>query len=233
MPNRALLSVAALAATVSVVQAASHLSVPMPKDALLVQGDHGVPLVLSLHHRPPAAGQPNHYLPKRGIVAGNLSDEPNATYVSWYGYLVCSADVCGQTIRIAAAFTPKSSTQVSGIDVGLMAATSSPDYGYVAKVALYSDSGGVPGKRIDGQDVTAAEATPNACCLTTHAKLKSNPKLKAGTQYWVVVTPDPNAYMVWAYEDLDFITPETFATDGGGGWTSAAGPWEVPSFQVE
>jgi hypothetical protein len=167
------------------------------------------------------------------VVAGNFSDEPNATYLSWNGYSVCNADVCGLTTRIAAGFTPKAATRVSGIEVGLMPASISTDYSHVANVALYTDSGGVPGKEIDGQNVTAAAATPNACCLTTHVKLKSNPKLKAGTQYWVVVTPAANAYLVWAFENSDFVTPEPFATDGGSGWSSANGPWEVPSFQVE
>jgi hypothetical protein len=222
-----LLTAAAVLASGSMAVAAAQL----PSGTVAIRGPHGVPVLFSGESDQSVPVQPNYYLP-RTHLAGNFSGEPNATYISHDGYAVCGAGTCGERIRIAAGFTPAAAARVSGIDVGLIAA-SIAGYPLTADVALYSDSGGVPGKRIDGQDVTAAETTPTTCCLTTHAKLKSKPKLKAGTQYWVVVTPDTTSYLVWAFEDSDFVHPAWLATDGGSGWSSATGVWEVPSFQVE
>jgi hypothetical protein len=222
-----LLATAAVLASGSMAIAAAHL----PGGTMAIHGPHGVPVLFSSEPDQAIPVQPNYTLPKKHL-AGNLSPEPYATYISYDGYAVCGAGTCGERIRIAAGFTPAAATRVSGIDIGLIAA-SIGGFPLTADVALYSDSGGVPGKRIDGQDVTAAETKPTTCCLTTHAKLKSKPKLKAGTQYWVVVTPDDTSYLVWAFEDSDFVHPAWFATDGGSGWTSATGAWEVPSFQVE
>jgi hypothetical protein len=177
--------------------------------------DDGLTILIAPNHQPVEPGSPTYLaapvhklVPGNGLV-GNLSKDPNATYISWYG-----ASLGGQYVPLAAAqmFTAPSSKTIHRIDVWLALAGGSGN----AEVAIYSDAGGVPGTMLGGHDVAPAGQV-GSCWALTHAKVKV--PVAAGQPYWVAVTPDSGANVVWWFQDFDFVEiaayPDTIVQEHG------------------
>jgi hypothetical protein len=121
----------------------------------------------------------------------------------------------------AAAFTPTVSLRATAIKLAV---------GYVSgnathlTLSLNADAGGVPGAALRSWDVSNL---PNfrRCCAVVTKKDSAGIPVKAGTQYWVVLSTenDSDVYAVWNLNDTDQVNriPTAYASDGA--WTSQMG----------
>jgi hypothetical protein len=233
MIKQALLSSAALVLASTVAFAGTAHA---PKGMIVTKSLHGKPIMgMISNHKAIRVVHGQHQPLPAGF--GNLSDMPNAPFISWYSYYVYGANAnSGYPFQIATPFTAPAKQRVTGVDVGL-AAYYAGLYGYTGNVSIYDDAGGVPGEQMGkAGKITAAETTWGPCCNLTHAAVKKV-KIKSGKQYWVVVQADDDSFMVWGLQDSDFVNPITVAFNfSGSGWTAETtnvGYGGGPNFWVE
>jgi hypothetical protein len=222
------LACVALAFAGSAAVASDNGPVRLPNGAIVLQGKNGFPMVMNPDGAGKAPVQGLH-LKTPGDAGGeqtNLSRDPFAPFVSWYAFSLIEGD------SFAYKFIAGKTGRVKEIEIGL-AAVDAQDYGYSAEVDLYTDDNGVPGSKIDGSDVMAAETSLGPCCALTTAKLGSRPMLTSGTAYWAIVAPDANSYVAWQLEDTDFVDTQTIAGNNGSGWEESTSQWYVPAMEVK
>jgi hypothetical protein len=155
-----------------------------------------------------AENPPAHIIPAPAIdpnvtvIAGNFSTYPNALYFSIWGNTI-DQGVDGYPFQIwqAEAFTPAADAVVTEIDTSL-GRQSSGNAGI--ELGLYADANGVPGKKIKSYHVSQLPAY-GQCCGVSTATDKSGISVKAGVQYWVVVSTTPKDVDVyaWAFNSSD------------------------------
>jgi|ERR1035438_5746853 hypothetical protein len=140
--------------------------------------------------------------PNVTVIAGNFSTYPNALYFSIWGNTI-DQGVNGYPFQIwqAEAFTPTADAVVTEIDTSL-GRQSSGNAGI--ELGLYADANGVPGKKIKSFHVSQLPAY-GQCCGVSTATDKAGISVKAGVQYWVVVSTTPKDVDVyaWAFNSSD------------------------------
>jgi hypothetical protein len=111
-------------------------------------------------------------------------------------------------------FTPAKSGKVKSIELGLsyFEGTNS------LSVALAKDKGGLPGKTM--KSFTVMDIPPGGSCCDIES-VGPGTKVKAGVQYWVVVTASADTWGGWN-EDTTNMSGN-FAFDPGTGWTLTSG----------
>ncbi len=135
-------------------------------------------------------------------IAGNFSTYKYATYFSVWGETIAQggSNFPFQTWA-AVAFTPTADAMVTKIETSA-GRQGSGTAGF--ELGLWSDSNGVPGKPIESFHV--AKLPPyGQCCSISVANDKAGIPVKAGTQYWVVVSTtskDIDIY-AWAFNSTD------------------------------
>jgi hypothetical protein len=185
-------------------------------------------------------GQP----PKGSVTIFNNIGTGNTAYDCCSGYAVVGPVDSGFPGEgwIAAAFTPDSDRIVTEIDV---AASYNGSGKNKMRLSLYSDNGGVPGAVLGSwelQDLT----TFQTCCAVAIKKGKNrlSVSVKAGTQYWVVLSEGKNKSLSgawnWNTTDTTDANPavESWCSTSDGGfcgpfnnvWTPLSGT--MPAFAV-
>jgi hypothetical protein len=165
-------------------------------------------------------------------IAGNFSTYPNATYFSIWGETIDQGvnDYPFQTWA-AMAFTPTADATVTKIETSA-GRQSSGTAGL--ELGLYSDAGGVPGKAIKSFHVSKLPVY-GQCCAVSTANDKAGIPVKAGTQYWVVVstTPKDTDIYAWAFNSTD-MRPHLGAywCKGSSQYCQNSGKW-VPTNYVQ
>jgi hypothetical protein len=162
---------------------------------------------------------PMHIDKKLKTIYTNLGSS-SAAYDSTNGWLVMGSSntLYGYSQDIAMPFTPKKSATATEIKIGLTYDNSGANGG---TVALYSDSGGLPGTSLKSADVKNLP-TFGTCCTVATAKLGKGVKVKAKTQYWAVGTTDTTyaaSVDVWNYVYGDATGNFAFRQSGGS-WNS-------------
>ena len=163
---------------------------------------------------------------KRFRIFTNLAPPPTESYNPFAGSFLRGNGVFFQVeIWDGLPFTPKVDVHVTTLSaaIGWKSGTKKINLG------IYSDNGGTPGGPLaGGQGTTADIPDAGTCCELTKVKLPhGGVALAAGTQYWLVATPDnvnaPDFDGVWQHSSLAFGAdqePELFQS-----WTSFSGGW--------
>jgi hypothetical protein len=141
--------------------------------------------------------------PSLTTIAGNFSTYPYALYFSVWGNTIAQGG-SNYPFQIwqAEAFTPAADANVSEIDVSL-GRQSSGSAGI--ELGLYTDANGVPGTKIKSYHVSQLPQYGQCCGVSTALVKGSGIPVKAGTQYWVVVSTtakDTDIY-AWAFNSTD------------------------------
>jgi hypothetical protein len=226
MFTKTLLSSAALMLASSVASASGHAPARLPNGTVLFQGSNGFPIMMNPGSaRQEASHQHQLKLPRGSDAEDDIASDPLAPFISWAGIPTPQPALGYQ-------FTSGKTEIVKEINIAL-AGVDAQTYGYSAEVDLYTDDNGVPGTKIDGADVTAAETSFGPCCALTAVKLRGKQMLNAGTPYWVIVAPDKDSYVVWQIESTDFVDSQTIATNDGSGWVTSTSQWYVPAVEVK
>lgn len=155
-----------------------------------------------------------------GVVNSFASKYKDGLYWPLQGNSVTGSGTQTGLVEAAAAFTPAVSASVTRITVGLTFAAGDGDTSD-ATIALYSDNNDSPGTELASSAVTVNQNyTWGTCCGTTTATIPST-SLKAGTQYWVVITPSSStSFLVWNESTVDVVHNHTSAYKiGGKNWT--------------
>src|SRR5262249_16068398 len=125
----------------------------------------------------------------------------------------------------AVAFTPAADATVTKIEVSA-GRQGGGTTGF--ELGLWNDNGGVPGSPIKTQHVFRL---PNygECCQLAVANAASGIPVKAGTQYWVVVSTTANDTDIyaWAFNSTDMTAqPAAFWCQGSSTYCgTASGQW--------
>jgi hypothetical protein len=123
-------------------------------------------------------------------IFDNLGASPSGPY--WGGVEVVVVGGSGNSefpsTQLAAAFTPSASA--SATEIELAAVTPSlPGYGDGGfSLSVNADDKGVPGKALITAQLPGLPPSPPLCCTLVIGKDPSGLSLKAGTQYWVVIS---------------------------------------------
>ncbi len=156
---------------------------------------------------------------------------PKGLYFCCYGDTISGpSSPIGETIWLAAGFTPANDATVTEIDVGV---------GWVEGtnaivIGLYADDGGVPGKLLHSFKASGL-GTFGDCCDLAVGKDKKGVAVTAGTPYWVGVTTnskDADIWAAWNFNSTDQIDSVPLAGSDGTTWTSFGGSVPGPSFGV-
>lgn len=137
-------------------------------------------------------------------IAGNLSDYPFGTFFCCYGNTIAGiSSALGFEVWLAIPFTPAADATVNKLETSV---------GYIESadtkfdLSLYTDASGVPGKSIKTFLATAG-TTFGSCCTLVTAHDAAGIPVKAGTQYWVVVSTNdkkhPTFFGAWAFNSTD------------------------------
>jgi hypothetical protein len=146
--------------------------------------------------------------PSLKVIAGNFSTYPKALYFSIWGETV-DQGVNGFPFQTwaAVAFTPAANATVTKIETSA-GRQGSGSAGF--ELGLWSDADGVPGKAIRSTHVAKLPAY-GQCCDVSAVTYKTGVPVKAGTQYWVVVstTADDTDVYAWAFNSTDMSAHPT------------------------
>jgi hypothetical protein len=257
----ALLSTTALAVASSAGFAVPYLlakSTPaLPKGAIAVSSINGVAVGIMLHRPHTTAtmptGGPRAHAPAKNATFNNLGKDPNAQFLSWYGYQTynyetstCSGANCTYTSsyeRLAIPITGAGKA-VTNIKV--------PNAGAKFTVALYTNGTNGPGSPIAGASGTASGVNSSYCCTELVTVNIHKTVLNSGTQYWIVENgageKNVKNTVTWLAENTDF-TPDTeflvqqhyfrsldgvVETNYTSGWQSTTtNHWTQPAAEVE
>jgi len=136
-------------------------------------------------------------------IAGNLSTYPFGTFFCCYGNTITGiSSGLGFEVWLAIPFTPAADATVNKLEtsVGFIEG----DKNFV--LSLNNDASGVPGKAIKSFQVIAGNQFGSCCTLVTAHDAAGIP-VKAGTQYWVVVSTNdkkhPTFFGAWAFNSTD------------------------------
>jgi hypothetical protein len=160
--------------------------------------------------------------PATGLVTifSNMFPVTGNMYNDTQGYYVTGPDnsIQGQGEQwISIPFTPAANAHVEELQlaVGIISGTSLLD------VTLASDDGGIVGTSLGTKSVTNIPEFGKCCKLVTVKFKAPGIAVTAGTQYWIVATPDdgvaPDFTGAWAFSNLDWIGFDL----GQAGWTSS------------
>jgi hypothetical protein len=133
-----------------------------------------------------ARSVPNAKLVK---IFDNLGTSPSGPY--WGGVQVVVVGGSGNAVfpstQMAAAFTPKTSASATEIKVAAVSPTIGyGDSGFV--LSVNEDDKGVPGKALITAQLPGLPENPPLCCSLVVGKDANGLSLKAGRQYWVVIS---------------------------------------------
>jgi hypothetical protein len=146
--------------------------------------------------------------PSLKVIAGNFSTYPKALYFSIWGETV-DQGVNGFPYQTwaAVAFTPATNATVTKIET-----SAGRQGGGTAgfELSLWDDAGGAPGKPIRSTHVSNLPAY-GQCCSVSVVTYKTGVPVKAGTQYWVVVstTAEDTDVYAWAFNSTDMSAHPT------------------------
>jgi hypothetical protein len=185
---------------------------------------------------------PKHDVTPHNFVAydaGNFDTKyADGEFTPWYGYVLCGAGVSNShcnNLSFAFSFTTGATAALAkagGYQVGLMAPASICSASS-ATVALYTNSGSVPGTVVPGTSndltVTTAFGTYGAPINKTFKKAV---QLLTSTEYWLVVSPDAGKCIAWGSEDTDYVDSYSAAVLSGATWFSTSFTSIVPAFGV-
>jgi hypothetical protein len=197
-------------------------------------------LVLSLDHqmvyaKPHAGGTalPGFaHPPASSVIYSNLASKyPKGVYLASSGYTLCGPSCeIGESISVAAAFTPAADVTAARVEaaVGFAAGTDSFTF------AIYSDSNGVPGKSL-WSGVAKTLYNFGDCCALDKVGIRGGLKLVGGKQYWFVAEADKkqaDTFAAWNSSTTDQIdeAPTAF-DDNGGGWQASTST-TPPAFAI-
>jgi hypothetical protein len=148
--------------------------------------------------------------PAAGLVTifSNMFPVTGNMYNDTVGYYVAGPDnsISGLSEQwISIPFTPAANAHVEELQlaVGIISGTSRFD------VTLASDDGGIPGTSLGTKSVTVIPEWGKCCKLVTVKFKAPGIAVTAGTQYWIVATPDdvfaPDFTGIWAFSNLDWV----------------------------
>lgn len=158
------------------------------------------------------------------LIAGNLSKYPYGVYFCCYGDTISGPDsVLGATYWDAVPFTP--TTNITATKVQASVAWADGFNG--ATLSINADSNGLPGTALGSVDVTGLGQFGECCTLAQAGGGSKGVPLKAGTQYWFVVSTDTateTTFDAWAFNSTD-MRDYTFAfySSSNNGWISTEG----------
>jgi len=234
----------------------AHSAPPLPPGAVTVSSINGIPVGIMLPERrngvSSAPGGPEPAHDKRATF-NNLSSDPNARFLSWYGYQAydyesstCSGTNCTYTSgyeRLAIPITGAGKA-VTTIEV--------PDTGAKFTVALYTNGTSGPGSPIAGASGTASGVGSKYCCTELVTVNIPTTTLNSGTQYWIVENGAAEKGVkntaTWLAENIDFTGDTGFLvqqhyyrsldgvveTNYTSGWESTStNHWSQPAARVE
>jgi hypothetical protein len=150
---------------------------------------------------------------------------PSHTYECCAGRPEFGSNVGGNLVAMA--FSPGSTSPLFGIDLAIGTAKSVSGVEPFS-LALMSSNGGVPGSTIESWNLaTNFRVTQCTDCFET-ALSTLRPVLQAGTQYWLVVFPNPDFDGDWMLSLLSNPAIGTIGSslDNGSTWTA------VPNSQL-
>jgi hypothetical protein len=153
-------------------------------------------------------------------IYSNMFPVTDNVYNDTIGYYVTGPDnsISGLGEQwISIPFTPAANAHVEELQlaVGFVSETKRFD------VTLASDNGGVVGNALGTKSVTQIPEFGKCCKLVTVKFRAPGIAVTAGTQYWIVATPDdvfaPDFTAVWEFSNLDWVG----YNDGQAGWASS------------
>jgi len=165
------------------------------------------------------------------VISSNLSDYPYGTYFCCYGLTISGISGQGDIEFWAAIpFTPSADVSVTKLEaaVGYIDTTNTN-----FDLGVYNDASGIPGTVIKNFLMADPSKFGNCCTLIT-AKDSAGIPVKAGTQYWLVVSTndkkDPAFFGSWAINSTDMrLHPVAFYCNSS---ECAHQGWSIQSFLV-
>jgi hypothetical protein len=222
----------------------------MAKAFRLVQVGHavnGVPVIVTTSKR---GTHPVHNIAPHleSVIFSNYDkDEPNAQFISWYGFTIANESSCysyssfhscfNYSGNNALAFTPAATVTTRKVTVPVFSYYPSALY----EVDIYSSVGGLPGNVIAHSKTFSASDTSLCCTASRTVPIKAN--LTGGTQYFLGVVGTQkhgNAYGGWDMESTDWSGTavdywhyvEVIKYSSGTGWHtySYSSPWHASTY---
>lgn len=116
----------------------------------------------------------------------NLSEDALSTYFCCYGNTISgNTSVIGHAYAAGVPFTPAANGSVVKVKAGVGYVTGTKNS---VTLAIWSDSGGLPGAELTGADGAAKNlGNFGACCKLAVVKFKKPVPVSANTQYWLVI----------------------------------------------
>lgn len=149
-------------------------------------------------------------------VYSNLNSDTTDTYDCCSGWTISTTgSVIGSQQFIATPFTPAASGKLTEIDLGLGWVTGANS----VTVVLAADKKGLPGKTITTFTASGLDSFGDCCDLVVDSV--KGAKVKAGKQYWVIVSASADTWAVWNQNSTNVSGP--FAYDTGTGWQITSG----------
>lgn len=102
---------------------------------------------------------------------------------------------------------------VTQIDLGVLENSHSNSF----TAAIWTSSSGLPGTMLWSADLTTT-AAPSTCCALVSTTGITGVTLAGGTQYFMVLTPDPNTDVAWQDNTTGVIATRYASLDGGATW---------------
>jgi hypothetical protein len=174
---------------------------------------------------------PQHDARLRVIFSNIAVKYPMGLYFCCSGATVAGpASPLGAPSWPAMQFTPAADATVKEIDVGvqLISGTDRVD------IALYDDSGGLPGKLL-AKFKASGFGNIGGCCGLSVGKTGTGIVVKGGVPYWVAILTDKkgtDAFANWAFNSTDQMDALPSAVNKGAGWQSNGGAIPAASFAV-
>jgi hypothetical protein len=175
----------------------------------------------------PAAKPPKN----DNVIFSNIGTKyPNGLYFCCYGDTISGPNsLIGETIGLAASFTPAADATVHRIDTGV---------GWVSGtneviISLYDDNGGVPGNLL--MSGAASNLGTFGDCCTLASLHTGGIAVQGGHTYWVTVTTDDtdaDTWAAWPFNSTDQVNAVTIAGWDGSSWTNFGGSIPGPSLAV-
>jgi len=145
--------------------------------------------------------------PSLKTIAGTLSDYPYGVFFCCYGFYITGLTNLLNVVPEywqAVPFTPSADMTVKEVEASVLW-----DEGTNQVVlSLNEDSSGLPGKAIHSWTAKNL-ATIGSCCQLATGKSQTGIAVKAGTQYWLVVSTnskDSNIFAAWEVNSTDMRT---------------------------
>lgn len=152
--------------------------------------------------------------PKLNTIYSNLGTG-SGVYNCCTGWTIsATGSLIGAQNWIGEAFTPAADATAVQIDVAVGYVTGSNS----VEVAIASDNKGVPGKFLDTWNMANLPTFGTCCTLATVRDGDEGIRLKANTQYWVVVKTGAKSSDTWDAFNLDNSATGPLSNNTGAGW---------------